>query len=106
MTYGNAKIPEALLRAYQVTQTQEYLNIALESLDFLTKEQLNGVYFELIGNEGWYPKGGEKALFGQQPIDAGYLVEAYVAASEVSYMDTNTLNSPGLLLNGSWAETG
>jgi len=84
VTYGNAKIPEALLRAYQVTQNEEYLNIALESLDFLTTEQWNGVYFELIGNEGWYPKGGEKAFFGQQPVDAGYLVEAYVAASEVS----------------------
>jgi glycosyltransferase involved in cell wall biosynthesis len=84
ITYGNAKIPEALLRAYQVTRNKEYLDIALESLDFLTKEQWNGVYFELIGNEGWYPKGGEKAFFGQQPVDAGYLVEAYVAASEVS----------------------
>ena len=84
LTYGNAKIPEALLRAYQVTQNEEYLEVALESLDFLTKEQWNGVYFELIGNEGWYPRGGERALFGQQPIDAGYLVEAYVAASEVT----------------------
>lgn len=84
IAYGNAKIPEALLRAYQVTQSDEYLNVALESLDFITKKQTNGVYFELVGNEGWYPKGGEKALFGQQPIDAGYLVEAYVAASEVT----------------------
>jgi glycosyltransferase involved in cell wall biosynthesis len=84
IAYGNAKIPEALLRAYQVTQNKEYLEVALESLDFLTKEQWNGVYFELIGNEGWYRKGGERALFGQQPIDAGYLVEAYVAASEVT----------------------
>ena len=84
LTYGNAKIPESLLRAYQVTQDEEYLNIGLESLEFLTTEQWNGVYFELIGNEGWYPKGGEKAFFGQQPVDAGYLVEAYVAASEVS----------------------
>ncbi len=84
IAYGNAKIPEALLRAYQVTQSEEYRNVALESLDFITKEQLNGVYFELVGNEGWYPKGGERALFGQQPIDAGYLVEAYVAASEVT----------------------
>jgi hypothetical protein len=84
ITYGNAKIPEALLRAYQVTQDEEYLNVALESLDFLTKEQWTGVYFELIGNEGWYPKGGERAFFGQQPIDAAYLVEAYIAASEVS----------------------
>ncbi|HTY25969.1 MAG TPA: glycosyltransferase [Desulfomonilaceae bacterium] len=84
MTYGNGKIPEALIRAYQVTQSEEYLDVALESLDFITKVQINGVYFELIGNEGWYPKGGEKAIFGQQPIDAGYLVEAYVAASEVT----------------------
>ena len=84
MTYGNAKIPEALLRSYQMIQNEEYLNVALESLDFITKEQLNGIYFELIGNEGWYPKGGEKALFGQQPIDAGYLVEAYVIASEIT----------------------
>jgi hypothetical protein len=87
ITYGNAKIPEALLRGYQVTQNEEYLEVALESLDFLTKEQWNGVYFELVGNEGWYPKGGERALFGQQPVDAGYLVEAYVAASEVTSMN-------------------
>jgi len=84
IAYGNAKIPEALLRAYEATGSEEYRDVALESLDFITKEQLNGVYFELIGNEGWYPKGGERALFGQQPIDAGYLVEAYVAASEVT----------------------
>jgi glycosyltransferase involved in cell wall biosynthesis len=84
ITYGNAKIPEALLRAYQVTQNDEYRDIALESLDFLTKEQWNGIYFELIGNEGWYSRGGDKAFFGQQPVDAGYLVEAYVVASEVS----------------------
>jgi rhamnogalacturonyl hydrolase YesR len=84
ITYGNAKIPEALLRGYQVTQNKEYLDVALESLDFLTKEQWNGVYFELVGNEGWYPKGGERALFGQQPVDAAYFVEAYVAASEVT----------------------
>ncbi len=87
ITYGNAKIPEALLRAYQGTQSDHYREVALESLDFLTKHQWNGVYFELIGNEGWYPKGGEKALFAQQPIDAGYLVEAYVAASEVTNMN-------------------
>jgi len=87
ITYGNAKIPEALLRAYQATQSEEYREVAMESLDFLAKQQWNGVYFELIGNEGWYPKGGERALFGQQPIDAGYLVEAYVAASEVTNMN-------------------
>jgi glycosyltransferase involved in cell wall biosynthesis len=84
MTYGNAKLPEALFRAYQNTAKQELLDIAKEALDFLTQTQWNGVYFELVGNEGWYPKDGEKATFGQQPIDAGYLVEAYLAAYQVT----------------------
>ncbi len=67
LAYGNAKIPEALLRGYQVTQNEEYLKVALESLDFITREQMNGVYFDLVGNEGWYPKGGEKALLDNSP---------------------------------------
>lgn len=87
LTYGNAKLPEALFRAYQLTEKQELLDVAVESLDFLTKTQWNGVYFELIGNEGWYPRNGEKAVFGQQPVDAGYLVEAYIAAAQVTRRD-------------------
>jgi hypothetical protein len=84
LTYGNAKLPEALFRAYQDTHKQELLDVAIEALEFLTKVQWNGVYFELIGTRGWYPKDGKKATFGQQPIDAGYLVEAYVAAYQVT----------------------
>lgn len=84
LTYGNAKLPEALFRAHQDTGRQELLDVAVETLDFLTQIQWNGVYFELVGNEGWYPKNGEKATFGQAPVDAGYLVEAYVAAYQVT----------------------
>jgi glycosyltransferase involved in cell wall biosynthesis len=87
LTYGNAKLPEALFRAYQDTGKKEFLDVAVEALDFLTQTQWNGVYFELIGNEGWYPKNGEKATFGQQPVDAGYLVEAYIAAYQVTGKD-------------------
>lgn len=87
LTYGNAKLPESLLRAYQDTGKQELLDVAVEALDFLTKVQWNGVYFELIGNEGWYPKSGQKATFGQQPVDAAYLVEAYLAAYQVTEED-------------------
>jgi glycosyltransferase involved in cell wall biosynthesis len=84
LTYGNSKLPEALLRAYQDTEKQELLDVAIEALDFLTHVQWNEVYFELIGNRGWYTKDGKKATFGQQPIDAAYLVEAYVAAYQVT----------------------
>ncbi len=88
LTYGNAKLPEALFRAYQTTMREEHLEVAVQSLDFLTSVQWNGAYFELIGNEGWYVKGGTRATFGQQPIDAGYLVEAYLAAYHVTGRDS------------------
>ncbi len=84
ITYGNAKIPQALLMAYQLTGTERYREVGLESLDFLTEEMYNGDYFNLVGNSRWYERGKEKAIFSQQPIDAGYLTEAYVFAYQVT----------------------
>lgn len=77
LTYGNAKVPYALMLAYTVFKDKNYLDIALKSLDFLTDIQYNGTYFDVIGNQGWLQKGKEKAPFDQQPIEIGYLVEAY-----------------------------
>lgn len=77
ITYGNAKVPYSLMLAYNVFKEQRYLDIALESLDFLTSIQYNGTFFDLIGNKGWLYKGAKKATFDQQPIEIGYLVEAY-----------------------------
>ncbi|MCX8118125.1 MAG: glycosyltransferase family 4 protein [Desulfobacterota bacterium] len=80
LTYGNAKIPQALLLAYHLTGTARYREVGLESLDFLTQELFNGDYFDLVGNSRWYERGHPKATFSQQPIDAGYLTEAYATA--------------------------
>jgi len=84
LTYGNSKVSEALLLAFQCSDVAEFREVGLESLDFLTEVQWNGTYFEIIGNEGWYPRGGDRAIFGQQPVDAGYLTEAYIAAYNVT----------------------
>ncbi len=84
VTYGNAKICEALLHAYQVTYNDKYKEVALSTLDFLTDIQWNDKFFDLVGNEGWYYMGKEKAMFGQQPIDAGYLTKAYITAYVVT----------------------
>jgi glycosyltransferase involved in cell wall biosynthesis len=84
VTYGNAKLPHALLLAHEATQKKEYLKVALESLDFLTRIQYDGNIFDLVGNEGWYQRGGERAVFGQQAIDAGYLVEAYMSVYQLT----------------------
>ncbi len=84
LTYGNAKIPHALLMAYQVTGSEGYRTVGLESLEFLTRELYNGDYFDLIGNSYWFERRQQKAIFSQQPIDAGYLTEAYVSAYRVT----------------------
>ena len=51
MTYGNARLPDALFRAYQITGKLEFYDVAAKTLDFLTKTQWNGVYFDLIGSK-------------------------------------------------------
>ncbi len=89
LTYGNAKVCEALLHAHRRTGEGRCREVALAALDHLTACQLTEgaggePYFDLVGNRGWYRRGGDKALFDQQPIDAGYLVEAYVMAHQVT----------------------
>ncbi|MCG9968847.1 glycosyltransferase [Pelotomaculum terephthalicicum JT] len=80
VTYGNAKVPYSLMLAYNVFKDKRYLDTALESLDFLTNIQYDGTCFDLIGNKGWLYKGAKRACFDQQPIEIGYLVEAYCEA--------------------------
>lgn len=84
VTYGNSKICEALMLAYDLTGKQVYRDVGIKTLDFLTDVQWNGKFFDLVGYKGWYRRNGEKALFGQQPIDAAYLTEAYVTAYEMT----------------------
>ncbi|MGI5875428.1 MAG: glycosyltransferase [Dethiobacteria bacterium] len=80
LTYDNARLPQALLIGYRHLSEPDYLRVALEALDFLTEVQYQDGYFDLIGNEGWYQKGGEKAIFSQQPLDAGALAETFLLA--------------------------
>ncbi|WP_256623099.1 glycosyltransferase family 4 protein [Methanolobus chelungpuianus] len=84
VTYGNSKICEALMLAYDLTGKQVYRDVGIKTLDFLTDVQWNGKFFDLVGYKGWYRRNGEKALFGQQPIDAAYLTEAYITAYEMT----------------------
>lgn len=86
MTYSNAILCEGLLRAYRLTGERRYLTIGLEALRFL-----NGVCWDsekdcvsLVGNRGWYHKGGTKPDFAQQPIDAMGLCWANLTAWQIT----------------------
>ena len=84
LTYDNARLPQALLLAYNHLAEPAYLDVALKSLDFLIRIQHHDGYFDLIGNQGWYVQGDKKALFCQQPLDAGALTESCLLAWEIS----------------------
>ena len=83
VTYSNAKLSESLLLAYNYTKDRTYRKIGLATLDFLTEIQWRGDFFDTVGNKGWYSYDGQKPIFDQQPIEAGYLTQAYVSAYEI-----------------------
>ena len=84
LTYANPKIPEALFFAYKSTSNKKYLEIAKKTLNFLTEILFMNGYLSLIGQNGWFNKNGERAYFDQQPIDASYLIQTYLAAYEIT----------------------
>lgn len=84
MTYDNARLPEALIRAGQALREARYGNAGLESLAFyesVTNE--DGVHVP-IGNEGWYERGGRRARYVQQPLEAFAMVDAELAAFDLT----------------------
>ena len=78
--YDNGIIPMALFQTFEILREDKYLQVAKETLDFLEKAtSLNG-RFSLVGTRGWYKKGGDRAQYDQQPIDATAMVLAYQSA--------------------------
>ena len=84
LTYDNARLPQALLLGYRHFNNPAYLQAGLDTLDFLLKIQYQNGFFDLIGNQGWYFRNKKKALFSQQPLDAGSLTETCLLAANLS----------------------
>lgn len=84
LTYANAILPLALLRASQTFNKSSYCQEALKMLDFLNETCKHDNKPSAIGNEGWYQQGGGKALYAQQPIDPAYQVLANIEAFKLT----------------------
>jgi hypothetical protein len=67
----------------------------LESLDFLLQVCFSpdGKQLRPVGNQGWYARGGTPAPFDQQPIDAASIVEACVAAAQITGEDKYAISA-------------
>ncbi|OGC08365.1 hypothetical protein A2230_00100 [candidate division WOR-1 bacterium RIFOXYA2_FULL_36_21] len=82
--YDNGIMPMALFQTYSVLREERYLQVAKEALKFLEKNIIHNGRLSIVGSRGWYKRGGIKAKYDQQPIDATAMVLAYQSAYRVT----------------------
>jgi len=80
MTYDNARLPQAELLLADLLGDTRARDEALLALAFYRAQNLEGEMFSPVGNRGWLPRGGKKARFDQQPLEAAAAVDAFLAA--------------------------
>jgi hypothetical protein len=80
-TYDNAKLSHAMILSGYWTSNGETLEIGLSSLRWLLDAQTTtDGHFAPIGCHGFWPRGGEKARFDQQPLEAHAMISACLEA--------------------------
>jgi glycosyltransferase involved in cell wall biosynthesis len=87
LSYDNAKLSHALILSGQATGQEQVLERGLHTLRWLNDLQISEKgHFRPIGSNGFYQRGGVRANFDQQPIEAQAMVaaclEAYRATSD------------------------
>jgi glycosyltransferase involved in cell wall biosynthesis len=85
LTYCNARLPQALLVTGSRMGNEQMTGVALRSLEWLVSvQQTPEGYFAPIGTNGFHVRGGPKAAFDQQPVEACAMVSACLAAQRVT----------------------
>lgn len=84
LTYANAVLPHAMFVAAGHWPKEDFHDVARASFAFLDRQTTAEGVFWPIGNEGWYPRGEEKAPYDQQPVEAATMADAAHAAFDLS----------------------
>ena len=81
LSYDNAKLAHALILSGRATGQTAVFERGIEALRWLAGVQTseNG-HFRPIGSNGFYHRGGTRAIFDQQPIEAHAMVSACLEA--------------------------
>lgn len=80
LTYCNGRLPQALFEGYELIRDEYYLQVAKDSFNFILKVQMRKGIFVPIGNNHWYEKGGLRAMYDQQSVEASCMTETALAA--------------------------
>jgi glycosyltransferase involved in cell wall biosynthesis len=85
VTYGNARLPQALLVTGARLGNEEMTAAGLRSLEWLYSiQQSEAGTFSPVGTSGFYVRGGPKAQYDQQPLEACGMVAACLEAERVT----------------------
>ena len=87
LSYCNAALPHALLMCGQSIPNGAMTEAGLESLRWLADLQradAAGGHFVPIGSNGFYERGGKRARFDQQPVEAQAMVSACLEADRIT----------------------
>ena len=87
LSYCNAVLPHAFLMCGQSIPNSTMNDAALESLMWLAdlqRDKTNGGHFVPIGSNGFYKRGGVRARFDQQPVEAQAMVSACLEAHRIT----------------------
>jgi glycosyltransferase involved in cell wall biosynthesis len=92
LSYDNARLSHALIVSGRATGQEQVLDRGLETLQWLVKQQTTERgHLRPIGSNGFYQRGGARANFDQQPIEAQATVaaclEAYRATADVQWYE-------------------
>ncbi len=81
LSYDNAKLPHALILTGRATGNSAVFDRGMETLRWLVKLQTseNG-HFRPIGSNGFFKRGGTRANFDQQPVEAQAMMSACLEA--------------------------
>ncbi len=81
LAYDNAKLPHALIASARSGGSSQALDVGLKALRWLVDQQKSpSGYLRPIGSNGFYRRGGERAQFDQQPLEAHATVSACLEA--------------------------
>ncbi|MDD2764110.1 MAG: glycosyltransferase family 4 protein [Opitutaceae bacterium] len=91
VSYANARLPQAMILSGRGLNNGAMLEIGLKSLRWLVKVQTSDAgSFRPVGSNGFFPRGKERALFDQQPIEAqatvSACIEAYRATGDMAWV--------------------
>lgn len=85
LTYSNAVMPQALMLSGQRLGRDDMYEVGVNSLRWLVDEQRSEAgNFSPIGSSGFYPQGGQRARFDQQPLETQTIISACLEAARLS----------------------